>query len=208
MQNSASILEGKMILPYAVPESRVSQSSGFVGYFWGEPAVADETRIYVFPITRPDLNFLRATVDGQPVDLEIRTIRFEPDQTIIEYRIDELPLVDINQAYTVEILTRNGFPLLGGVVRFTPGQVVIYDLDTRSTALLVLVRQKHGKLKIRELSLAEIRVIELDPGLITTESVIRAELRSSGILRQQLVLLEDDDDDDQGNGKGKGHGKD
>lgn len=201
-----SAVEGKLILPYRIQDSHVSKDFNPVSYLLGEEAIADQDDAYVVPMTRLDLNFLRASIDGEPVTVDVRRISFNSDETIIEYRIDDLPPLAIEQVARLEILTRDGQPLLGGIVRFVPGQVVFYDLDVHSTALLVKVRETLSARQISQLSLAELSALELDPNLPTELAAIRFLLRRDGTLKDHLVWSKtwNDGDDDDNSGKGKG----
>lgn len=202
--SQAGALEGRMILPYAVGDAQVSQGFAPLDYFPGEAANADTVLI-----TRTDLMSLRATLDDQPVAFAVRDIQVEGNQTVLTYRITGLPAFSSDQSCNVQILTRDGRPLLGGVVRFTLGQPYVYDFDVRSTALLVKVKEKH--LDLKHMSVGQLRELEFDPVLITDMATLRTELQQRGTLAPRVIVLADADDndhDDDQDTRGKGHDQD
>lgn len=200
--SQAGALEGRMILPYAVGDAKVSQGLGPLDHFLGEAANADTTVL----ITRGDLMSLRATLDDQPVTFAVRDIQIDGNQTVLSYRITGLPAFGSDQSCNVQILTRDGRPLLGGVVRFTLGQPYVYDFDVRSTAILAKVKEKH--LDLKHMSVVQLRELEFDPVLITDMATLRTELQQRGTLAPQVILLADGDDNDHGAQGNKGHDQD
>lgn len=201
-RGSARAIEGKMVLPYRVQDAKVSRLPDVAGYFFG--LAAEATDVYVVPITRTDLNYLQASINGVPVDIEIRTVRYDGDDTIVEYYIADTPLIDSSQAYSLEIVTRDGQPLLGGVVSFGSGSVVVYDLTPRTTAVLLKIKEKKGRITITSLPVAELRIYERDPAIVVEESTILTLLRRYGTLRQHVIYLAELDDEDHD----RGHGND
>lgn len=207
VSTAGSALEGKLILPYRIQDSQVSKGFNPVSYLFGQAAVAADhsenaadNQAYVVPLTRLDLNSLRASIDGEPVTVKVRRISFSSDETTVEYRIDDLPTLAAERVARLEILTRDGQPLLGGIVRFVPGQVVFYDFDVHSTALLVKVRETLSARQVSQLSLAELSALELDPNLSAELASIRFLLRRDGTLKDHLVWSKtwNDGDDDDG----------
>lgn len=144
-------------------------------------------------LSQGEMSRLQARLDGQPLPIEIRQTRIEAEQTTLTYRITRLPEIRTARAGSVEILTSDGRPLLGGVVRFLPGRPFVYDFDVRSTSVLLKVRQQG--LDARQMSLADLRQLDFDPDIIVEMAALRTQLRQDGALTPAMIVLEADGND-------------
>ena len=180
---ASSQLEGQLILPYRVQQAESLDAFATDGFT--SPAA----------LNRLDLDALRARVDGSDIAIEILGVTLDPDQTRVKYRIVNLPAFDFNKTHTVEVLTGDGLPLLGGVVRLQPGRRVRYDLDASSTALLARLQAAYDPVRIAALTPAELRAFDLEPLLNDEATAIRAALRRDGTLRRHTIWIQSFDDD-------------
>lgn len=199
-QQSAQV-KGQIILPYRAQDARVSSLPNPISYFFGEPAQADDVTVYVVPITHTDLSRIQAYVNGQPVSLRVTDIRFSGDQTILQYEIGSLPVLNPNGVHLLDIRLPNGDPLAGGVLTLVPGTVNTYNLTVETTALLDSVRELLGTRPVTELTLIRIRELERQPAYKSKLALIRSilqhngKLRYAGLQRFDLDGFDWDDDD-------------
>lgn len=197
IQVGESALQGKLVLPYQIQDGQPTAAQATSPAAISQNA---ENEIYLVPLTRLDLNFLRASLDGEPVMLEVKQISLNQNQTTVQYYISDLPPLPTERIARLEIQTREGQPLLGGMVKLTPGQTGSYDLDVNTTALMVKVTDTLNSRQVNELTISELKVLELDPSLSTEQASIRFLLRRDGTLKDHLVWSKtwnDGDDNDQ-----------
>lgn len=140
---------------------------------------------------------LRATVDFAPARIEILGLNVLADQTVIAYKLPELPVQDWGDLVLIEIRTVNGELLLGGITSLVADHELSYHLNDRSTALLALVREKLGPRPISVLKHPDLKALEQEPGLIDKAAAIRAVLRQQGFIRPEVndgLMLDLDQD--------------
>ncbi len=197
IQVGESALQGKLVLPYQIQDAQPSEATALSP----EPLnQSGDNEVYRAPLTRLDLKFLRASLEGEPVTLDIQQINLAEHQTTVDYHVSDLPPLPTERVARLEIQTREGQPLLAGIVKLIPGQTGFYDLDVKSTALMVKVTDTLNAREINELSLSELKLLELDPSLSTEQASIRFLLRRDGTLKDHLVWSKtwnDGNDNDQ-----------
>ncbi|MEZ0372457.1 MAG: hypothetical protein ACAI44_25425, partial [Candidatus Sericytochromatia bacterium] len=206
-------LKGKLVLPYRIETSSRVARGGFdlLAYVVGQPAQAQEASPTnepdagtaateantdttatgtdatdagtSGPLSEAEVENLTATVDGQPVELDVTDIEASTtgDETVVNYEIDEAPVGDGMEV--VEITTTSGEAVGGAVVEVPAGTTTEQDITPETTAVLETCVQTYGSLKIADLSQEDLIRLALDPTILRMQASLRSLLRRDGAFK-------------------------
>jgi hypothetical protein len=131
------------------------------------------------PITDAQLNHLRATVDDEPVKIEITGVTIEGDEKVVAYRLLEVP-ADTN--LLVEISSPSQGFLISAIIPEVKAQVVNRideRINIQSTAIALAARQvaQARGASLKELSLAEIKTFANRQEVLRLQERLKLQLR-------------------------------
>ncbi|HEY9841834.1 MAG: hypothetical protein ACAI44_19660 [Candidatus Sericytochromatia bacterium] len=145
------------------------------------------------PLTEGEVLNLTATVDDEPVALEVTEVEPSADgeETVVTYEIDEAD-VDADgdgdgDMVVVEIQTPEGEGVGSAVVDAEVGTTTEQDITPETTAVVETAVEIYGSAKIADLTEADLTRLALDPAVLNKAASMRSILRKDGTLKPNLV---------------------